>query len=94
MARDETPDAPTVEVDRRAEQTENGMWRDAVGAVGPMKPGSGPRSNPRGWFPTGVDVGEPLPTVVARDQHGRVVDVDRHRAGRPAALVVHRSAVW
>ena len=30
-----------MEVDLFAEQTENGMWRDSVGAVGPMKPGSG-----------------------------------------------------
>ena len=86
-------DAP-MEVDLFAEQTENGMWRDSVGAVGPMKPGSGARSNPLGWFPTGPEAGERLPAMVALDQHGRMIDVEADRGTRRAAVVIHRSAVW
>lgn len=83
-----------MEVDLHAEQTENGMWRDSVGAVGPMKPGSGARSNPLGWFPTGPEVGERLPTIAAPDQTGQLVDIETDRGGRRAAVVIHRSAVW
>lgn len=42
----------------------------------------------------GPAVGERFPDVVLPDQHGRLVDLHRHRAGRPALFVVHRSAGW
>ena len=87
-------DTPEIVVDTRGEQLENGWWRDALGNVGPLKPGAGARSNPIGWFPTGPDVGERLPTIEAPDHTGRMVDIEADRAGRPTAFVVYRSAVW
>jgi hypothetical protein len=77
-----------------AKQTDSGAWADEFGFVGPIKPGVGPRSNPVGWFPTGPEIGEPLPKVVARSHTGELVDVEKARAGRPAVVVFHRSAVW
>ena len=77
-----------------AKQTDSGAWADEFGFVGPIKPGVGPRSNPVGWFPTGPEIGEPLPRVVAQSHTGELVDVEKARAGRPAVVVFHRSAVW
>lgn len=72
----------------------SGMWEDAYGALGPAKPGLGPRQDPTSEFPTGPAVGERLPDIVAPDQHGDLVDVHTDRAGRPAVVVFYRSAVW
>ena len=44
------------EMERRGEQTEQG-WRDVDGFVGPVRAGNGPRSDPRGEFPTGPAIG-------------------------------------
>lgn len=70
------------------------LWLDVDGFAGPVKPGDGPRRDPRGEFPTGPEVGARLPDVVARHHNGSLVDVHRHRAGRPAVVVFYRSAVW
>ena len=51
------------------------MWEDEYGALGPAKPGVGPRNDPRGEFPTGPAVGAPFPDVVATTGDGRTVDV-------------------
>lgn len=77
-----------------AKQTDSGFWEDEFGFVGPIKPGIGPRSNPAGWFPTGPEIGERLPSIVARAHTGEIVDVEKARAGRPGVVVFHRSAVW
>ena len=77
-----------------AKQTASGAWADEFGFVGPIKPGVGPRSNPVGRFPTGPEIGEALPSIVARSHTGERVDVEKARAGRPAVVVFHRSAVW
>lgn len=83
-----------IDKDERGEQLPNGWWRDGLGQVGPYQPGLGPRSNPSGWFPTGPDVGQTLPPIAVLDQSGMVVDVETDRDGRPAVVVVFRSAVW
>ena len=42
----------------------------------------------------GPAVGTPFPDVRLPDQHGRVVDLHRARAGKKALVVFHRSAKW
>ncbi len=84
-----------MEMETRATPSENGKgWTDHLGFVGPFRPGVGPRSDPKGEHPTGPEIGERLPPIVAPDQHGRMVDVDQARAGGPAVVVFYRSAVW
>jgi outer membrane receptor protein involved in Fe transport len=53
------------ELETRAAKTDKG-WQDHDGFVGPFQPGNGPRSDPRGDFPTGPDVGEVMPDEVRR----------------------------
>ena len=72
----------------------SGYWEDRYGALGPAKPGLGPRQDPVGEFPTGPDVGSRLPEVIAPGHTGATIDLHTDRAGRPAVLVVYRSAVW
>jgi hypothetical protein len=36
-------------------------WQDHDRFIGPFQPGTGPRSDPRGDFPTGPEVGERSP---------------------------------
>ena len=69
-------------------------WVDHLGFVGPFQPGSGPRSDPAGDFPTGPAVGDRLPDVVATSQSGTKIDVHRARDGAPLVMVFFRSAVW
>ena len=73
---------------------ESGYWEDRYGALGPAKPGLGPRQDPVGPFPTGPEVGAALPDIVAPGHRGERIDVHRDRAGRPAVVVFYRSAVW
>ena len=73
---------------------ESGYWEDEYGALGPAKPGLGPRQDPVGEFPTGPAVGERLPDIVATDQTGAIVDLHADRADRGAVVVFYRSAVW
>jgi peroxiredoxin len=42
----------------------------------------------------GPRVGERFPDVRLPDQHGREVDLHAARHGRPALVVVYRSAAW
>ena len=42
----------------------------------------------------GPIVGERFPDVVLPDQNGNMIDFHKHRSGRKAMLVVHRSADW
>ena len=73
---------------------ESGLWEDEFGGLGPAKPGHGPRQDPVGEFPTGPDVGDRFPDVVAPSHSGEVIDVQAHRADRAAVFVFYRSAVW
>ena len=83
-----------VEVDRRGTELAPNQFEDHEGYVGPMPPGFGPRSNPLDDFPTGPEVGERLPDVVASDSSGHTVNLHTDRDGQPSVLVFIRSAVW
>lgn len=47
-----------------------------------------------GEFPTGPEVGEPLPNFTLMDQQGRPVNFEAARDGQRALVVFHRSARW
>ena len=81
------------EMERRGEQTEQG-WRDVDGFVGPVRSGNGPRSDPRGEFPTGPAIGEALPDVRTQTADGAPFDLHADRGARPAIFIFYRSAVW
>ena len=81
------------ELETRATKTDTG-WQDHDGFIGPVQPGNGPRSDPRGDFQTGPDVGEALPDVRCSAADGTPFDLHAHRAGRPAVFIFYRSAVW
>ncbi|MEM6999815.1 MAG: hypothetical protein AAF529_03445 [Pseudomonadota bacterium] len=81
------------ELETRGTQTDTG-WRDHDGFVGPIQPGNGPRSDPRGAFPTGPEVGQPMPEVNTRLADGSRLDLHAHRNGAPAVFIFYRSAVW
>ena len=83
-----------IEKETFARKHESGGWEDEYGMIGPYQPGVGPRSNPSGEFPTGPEIGERLPDIVARSHTGEIVDVHDRRGDRPAVVVFHRSAVW
>ncbi len=83
-----------IERETFARRHESGGWEDEFGMIGPYRPGVGPRSNPRGEFPTGPDIGQRLPDIVAPSHTGESVDVHELRGSRPAVVVFYRSAVW
>ncbi len=83
-----------VELETTADPGPDQLWVDADGFAGGLQPGTGPRRNPRGEFPTCPEVGERLPDIVAQTPDGEVIDVHRDRAGQAAAVVFYRSAVW
>ena len=82
-----------MDMETFAEKATNG-WRDVHGFIGPIKPGNGPRSDPKGEFPTGPELGTVLPNVRCRDANGEPFDLEEDRAGAPAVVVFYRSAVW
>ena len=82
---------PTMETE--GTQTQRG-WRDKDGFVGPMQPGKGPRSDPRGDFPTGPDVGEQFPEVQCLTAAAEPFSFDASLAGQPTVFIFYRSAVW
>jgi hypothetical protein len=45
-------------------------------------------------FPSGPGIGERLPDFALPNQRGETVDFHADRAGRKAAVVFQRSAVW
>ena len=83
-----------IEIETAATPGPGRLWLDVDGFAGPIKPGNGPRRDPRGEFPTGPDIGVRLPDVVAPNHDGSLLDVHAHRAGRPAIVVFFRSVVW
>jgi hypothetical protein len=82
-----------MELETYSEKTDTG-WKDRDGFIGPYQPGNGPRSDPRGEFPTGPDVGARMPDIQCIGADGEPFDLHRERAGRPAVFVFYRSAVW
>ena len=83
----------TIELETRAKKTDHG-WQDHDGFIGPVRPGSGPRSDPRGKFPTGPTVGSAMPDVHCLDADGNEFDLHKDRGNAPAIFVFYRSAVW
>ncbi|MBM46053.1 MAG: hypothetical protein CL458_12120 [Acidimicrobiaceae bacterium] len=83
-----------IERDTRGAELAPNQYEDAEGYIAPLPAGSGPRSNPLGAFPTGPEVGERLPDVVAVDSDGVTLDLHEDREGKPVVLVFTRSAVW
>ncbi len=83
----------SVEKETRAEQVGNG-WRDKDGFIGPYRPGVGPRSDPRGEFPTGPEVGARLPDIRCQSAAAATLDLHADRNGSPAVVLFYRSAVW
>ena len=77
-----------------ARRHESGLWEDEFGALGPARPGQGPRQDPVGEFPTGPAIGTRFPGVVATSHTGEAVDVHAHRRDRASVFVFYRSAVW
>ena len=82
---------PDMETD--ATQVEHG-WQDKDGFVGPFQPGNGPRSDPKGEFPTGPDIGTRLPDIRCLTADGSEIDLHADRGDRQAVVVFFRSAVW
>ena len=83
----------TIEIETRAEETEHG-WRDHDGFIGPFRPGNGPRTDPRGDFPTGPEVGSRMPDIQCLDADGNHFNLHQNRGTSPAIFVFFRSAVW
>ena len=83
----------TIDIETHAEKTDHG-WRDVDGFVGPVRPGSGPRTDPRGEFPSGPEIGSHLPDIRCQDAGGAPFELHAHRDGSPAIVVFYRSAVW
>ncbi len=81
------------EIETRASKAENG-WRDQDGFVGPFKPGNGPRTDPRGRYPTGPDIGEQMPDVHCATEEGTPFKLHEHRGNKPTVFIFFRSAVW
>ena len=81
------------EMETTTTQTDKG-WADKDGYVGPFRPGKGPRSDPRGEFPTGPGIGESMPNIVCNHADGTPFNLHEHRSGRPAVCIFYRSAVW
>ena len=80
------------EMETNATQTERG-WQDKDGFIGPYQPGNGPRSDPKGVFPTGPEIGEAFPSIQCRDVEGRDVSLS-FAQGNPTIFIFFRSAVW
>ncbi len=82
-----------LEMETTATKVDSG-WRDKDGFIGPFQPGLGPRSDPRGEFPTGPNVGTNLPDVSCLNADGEVFNLSEHRGDHPAIFIFYRSAVW
>ena len=82
-----------IQVETHAVEADGG-WKDRDGFTVSFNQGEGPRTNPRGEFPTGPAIGEPMPNVVSTDSYGNAFDLHAAAAGKPAIFIFQRSAVW
>ena len=82
-----------IAVETRAVEADGG-WKDEDGFTVSFNQGEGPRTNPRGEFPTGPAVGTAMPNVVSTDSFGEPFDLHAVTAGKPAIFIFQRSAVW
>ncbi|MEM7250832.1 MAG: hypothetical protein AAF493_05390 [Pseudomonadota bacterium] len=69
-------------------------YYDEFGFYSPMPIDRAARREPESDFPTGPEIGSPIPTVRLTNQHGRLVDVGNESGRRGAVIVFHRSAYW
>jgi hypothetical protein len=63
-----------VKVDQRGTKITASEFSDTHGYTAPKPNGTGPRSNPIGDFPTGPEIGERLPDVVALNKNGEAFE--------------------
>ena len=68
--------------------------RDELGFDAPAPVGHPGRAGLPENASTGPEIGERLPDFELPDANGNPVRFHEHRAGRKAALVFYRSAVW
>ncbi len=68
--------------------------RDESGFDAPAPLGHPARAGLPVGHPTGPAIGERLPDFELPDARGRLISFHEDRAGRKAALVFYRSAVW
>jgi hypothetical protein len=68
--------------------------RDELGFDAPAAVGHPARASKPDDASTGPEPGERLPDFELPDAFGETVRFHSHRAGRKAALVFYRSAVW
>ncbi len=80
-----------IEKETTATKVETG-WQDKDGFVGPFQPGIGPRSDPKGEFPTGPEVGTLMPRVTCQTADGDQFTLEH--SGKPTIFIFYRSAVW
>ncbi len=69
-------------------------YYDEFGFYSPMPLTRAVRRQPPEDFPTGPDVGSPVPAIVLPDQSGNPVDVHKNLGTAGAVVVFHRSAYW
>ncbi len=81
-----------TDMETRGTKVDSG-WRDHDGFVGPMQPGTGPRSDPKGEFPTGPEIGQQMPDVQCATTDGSRFDLHADRAGRPAIFIFFRNLI-
>ncbi len=72
----------------------NNEYYDEFGFYSPMPLTRAVRRQPAEGFPTGPDVGDPIPAIVLPDQSGAMVDVQANLGSAGAVVVFHRSAYW
>ena len=82
-----------TDMETRGTKVDSG-WRDHDGFVGPKHPGTGPRSDPKGEFPTGPEIDQQMPDVRCVTADDTRFDLHEDRASRPAVFIFYRSAVW
>jgi len=69
-------------------------YYDEFGFYSPMPLDRAARREPDADFPTGPEIGTPIPDIRLPNQHGEMIDVAEHRGGKGAIVVFHRSAYW
>ena len=85
----------TMQPERETQATEISTgWADKDGFIGPYRPGMGPRSDPRGTFPTGPNIGSKMPNIVCKTSDNLDFDLHAQQTGQPAVFIFFRSAVW
>ena len=69
-------------------------YRDEFGLLAPIPASHGQRRAPAEGFFSGPEIGERLPDFELPSADGKTIDFHTNRAGKKAAVVFYRSAVW